>query len=304
MKITQPNYTQTPNDLFDHWLPYLKEGELKVLLVIMRKTFGWHKIRDKISISQLAAITGLTEETVVIATRSLQQKGVIIKNVIGPPGKQETYYELVISEDSNNSYPSDKTRTPLGFTPPGETEAQKKPSLPKEQQQQTKQDAVAVVSLNDLGIEQVDPYQQQSDTKIYSCLRGVDPNLIPIEQKIAITRDFDEQRVVNGLIFAQVNKSKIKTTFIAYLLMACQRGLKIEKKQHAEIPPINETSLEEILENRDIVNQYLTQNWGNLDIRRDICDKVEFVRLGNDELYYKDHKFKELFEHYIRKMKK
>jgi phage replication O-like protein O len=77
MKITAPNYTQTPNDLFDYWLPHLKEGELKVLLVIMRKTFGWHKKRDRISISQLMRLTGLSKPSVIDASKSLQDKGII-----------------------------------------------------------------------------------------------------------------------------------------------------------------------------------------------------------------------------------
>ena len=57
--LTAPNYTQCPNDILDHWLPHLREAELKVLLVIIRKTFGYHKKRDKISISQIEKITGL-----------------------------------------------------------------------------------------------------------------------------------------------------------------------------------------------------------------------------------------------------
>jgi phage replication O-like protein O len=135
MKITPPNYTQTPNDLFDKWLPHLGEAELKVLLVIMRKTFGWHKIRDFISISQLASITGMLEETVVKAAKSLQIKGVIKRIVVGQKGKQQTIYELNIEENSNKSYPSVEPRgelsTPLGLDPLGSTEAQKKASLNK-----------------------------------------------------------------------------------------------------------------------------------------------------------------------------
>ncbi len=128
MKIPPPNYTQTPNDLFDHWLPLLGEGELKVLLVIMRKTFGWHKTHDVISVSQLAKYTGLREETVITAAKSLQSKGVIRREVIGPIGKQQTIYSLIIEEDSNNSYPSDGPRGPLGLDGGGQTEAQKKPN--------------------------------------------------------------------------------------------------------------------------------------------------------------------------------
>jgi len=138
MHIAAPTFTQTPNDLFDHWLPKLCESELKVLLIILRKTFGWHKTRDYISISMLAKKTGMMEETVIKATKSLQKKGLILKEVIGPNGKQQTFYELIVEEDSNNSYPSAEPRGPLGSDPGVSTEAQNKSSFLKEKQQQKK----------------------------------------------------------------------------------------------------------------------------------------------------------------------
>ena len=79
MKISPPNYTQAPNDLFDFWLPHLNESELKVLMVIIRKTFGWHKEIDCISISQLQKITGLSETSVLNGVKSLIQKEIIYK---------------------------------------------------------------------------------------------------------------------------------------------------------------------------------------------------------------------------------
>jgi phage replication O-like protein O len=106
MRITTPNYTQTPNDLFDHWLPLLKEVELKVLLVIMRKTFGWHKTRDYISLSQLEQLTGCSQTNILKSIKTLIEKGLISKEVVGKIGSQTTYYQLIVNEDSNNSYPS------------------------------------------------------------------------------------------------------------------------------------------------------------------------------------------------------
>ena len=48
-------YTPIPDELFDEQLPYLSGAEVKVLLYIMRKTFGWKKDSDNISISRLWA---------------------------------------------------------------------------------------------------------------------------------------------------------------------------------------------------------------------------------------------------------
>lgn len=121
MKITPPNYTQTPNDLVDHWLPHLNESELKVLLVVLRKTFGWHRQSDRISISQFIQLTGLSETSVLGAVKSLISKGLISKILVGPPGQQLAYYELVIIEDSNNIYPPSNFGGPpqqVGMTPP------------------------------------------------------------------------------------------------------------------------------------------------------------------------------------------
>jgi phage replication O-like protein O len=130
MRISAPNYTQISNDLLDNHLPNLGEAELKVLLVIMRKTIGWHKIRDKISISQLSSITGLLRETVIKAAKSLVEKHIITKEVVGPLGKQVTYYELVIHDDSNNSYqsvePTTQGRGGVGLNLLGSTDSQKK----------------------------------------------------------------------------------------------------------------------------------------------------------------------------------
>ena len=59
--IKAPNYTQTPNVFFDEIMPTLKFGELKVLFVINRQTFGFHKEWDRISVSQLMKKTGMTK---------------------------------------------------------------------------------------------------------------------------------------------------------------------------------------------------------------------------------------------------
>ena len=99
-KISPPNHTQTPNDLFDQWLPHLNESELKVILVIIRKTFGWHKQRDRISLSQMEALTGHCKKHICKAIASLQEKGFIIKEIEGILGKEEVFFSLNVSEES------------------------------------------------------------------------------------------------------------------------------------------------------------------------------------------------------------
>src|SRR6185437_7843305 len=80
--------------------------------------FGWHRTRDRISLSQLSDITGLDRRNVMKATKKLQEKGLIKKEVIGDNGSQQTYYELIVGEVSNNCYQERETPPPRGEKPP------------------------------------------------------------------------------------------------------------------------------------------------------------------------------------------
>ena len=52
-----PNTSAIPNVLFDYWMEKLSPAEFKVLLCIARKTYGWHKDNDLISIKQIEKMT-------------------------------------------------------------------------------------------------------------------------------------------------------------------------------------------------------------------------------------------------------
>jgi len=85
-----PNSTQVPDQLFDRVLAHLNGGELKVLLYIIRRTFGFKKNNDNISIAQISRGittkkgkvldngTGLSKSSVVRAVKGLLEKKVII----------------------------------------------------------------------------------------------------------------------------------------------------------------------------------------------------------------------------------
>jgi hypothetical protein len=81
----QPSTTPVPNIVFDHYLKELKLAELKILLVIIRQTFGWHdkftkskrKEMDWISGSQLALKTGSSKRAINEAIQTLVQKKLI-----------------------------------------------------------------------------------------------------------------------------------------------------------------------------------------------------------------------------------
>jgi|GEM_PF-1098537 DNA-binding transcriptional ArsR family regulator len=88
-KLLIPNTTQIPNLILDHLLPALAEPETKCILYICRRTFGFGKSKDRISLSQftrgiktkdgqvLDHGTGLSRPAVVWALQRLVAAGVI-----------------------------------------------------------------------------------------------------------------------------------------------------------------------------------------------------------------------------------
>lgn len=84
-----PHYTMVPDEVFDILLPRLSKAELKVLLYIIRRTFGFNQDSDAISVTQISEGivrrdgtrldhgTGLSRSSVHLATRELVTLGVL-----------------------------------------------------------------------------------------------------------------------------------------------------------------------------------------------------------------------------------
>ena len=73
MSLKGPNYTQIPNTIL-HLAPEMKEAELRLILAICRQTFGFHKKEDKLSLSQLQDLTGLSRQGVCNALKQKHAK--------------------------------------------------------------------------------------------------------------------------------------------------------------------------------------------------------------------------------------
>ena len=103
-----PKATYTPDIVFDLLAPNLKEAELRVLLYIIRRTFGFKKDSDNISISQMVGGitkidgtvldlgTGMAKAGVVRGINGLLEKGIIIaqRNRSKERGNEPTTYTL------------------------------------------------------------------------------------------------------------------------------------------------------------------------------------------------------------------
>lgn len=104
------NTTQVPNIIFDKYLAELSPSELKVILVIVRQTYGWidrknggRKSRDRISYSQFMRKTSLSRRVLSKTIKSLAEKRLINitcrnGNILEKPqerrGQVALYYSL------------------------------------------------------------------------------------------------------------------------------------------------------------------------------------------------------------------
>jgi len=103
-----PTTTPVPDQVFDELVYHLSGAELKVLLYIIRRTFGFKKISDNISLNQLVngitkkdgtvldRGTGLNKDTVINGVKQLEQKGIILatRRTSQEKGHEPTTYSL------------------------------------------------------------------------------------------------------------------------------------------------------------------------------------------------------------------
>lgn len=75
--IAGSNHTQLSNDFIDNHMRHLNPAAISVFIVITRKTTGWHKDTDAISISQITDLTGLSHSGTLKAIKELESKGLI-----------------------------------------------------------------------------------------------------------------------------------------------------------------------------------------------------------------------------------
>lgn len=89
-----PNYTQTPNDLFDSLLPEMGLAELKVVMCVVRNTFGFHREDVKLSIRTIARATGLTVNSVMDGATKAEAHGLLERMV---DGNKTTTWRAIVS---------------------------------------------------------------------------------------------------------------------------------------------------------------------------------------------------------------
>ena len=118
-----PNSFQIANSIIDEYLSQMSGNALKCYILIVRKTRGWQKMHDSLSISQIQEFTGIKkEETVQKAINELVALGLIGKQSrIGLPNEY-----FLVSDPKKAAEPPPKNGVPpengvppkKGVTPP------------------------------------------------------------------------------------------------------------------------------------------------------------------------------------------
>ena len=74
----QKNFMEVPNVVFDELIPRISNfSALKVYLLMIRKTWGFSKTGDWISISQLIKLTGLSRQSCINGLNWLEENGYV-----------------------------------------------------------------------------------------------------------------------------------------------------------------------------------------------------------------------------------
>ncbi|HNA77816.1 MAG TPA: replication protein [Turneriella sp.] len=93
----RPNSTPTPNEIYDSLMAKMPGDKLKVVLAVVRKTYGWHKDTDRIANCQFEELTGLPKRNIQKFKAELIAEGIIGK-IPGPKGGIDEYYFLGLGD--------------------------------------------------------------------------------------------------------------------------------------------------------------------------------------------------------------
>lgn len=174
--FSAPFYTQVPDVVFDELLPVLSGAEVKVLLYIIRRTFGFKKDKDNISLSQMVAGikardgrmidggTGLGKSSVARALATLEEKNIVIRKrrSNSKNGYEATGYALNVrdqqpeeSVEKNTAKPPDRPLSQNETSPPlsqNRTSLVPKWDIQETVKQETEKQQHVVAALTNAGI--------------------------------------------------------------------------------------------------------------------------------------------------------
>ncbi len=87
-----PNHTQVPNDFFD-MIPDMSDAELRVTLIMIRETRGWHRDATKLGKQELADRSGLSFNGATAGCEAAASRGTFRRT--NPAAKTRAEWELI-----------------------------------------------------------------------------------------------------------------------------------------------------------------------------------------------------------------
>ena len=160
-----PTTTPVPDEVFDVLMPQLSGAELKVLLYICRRTFGFKKASDSISLSQIAhgiitragrvldGGTGLSKRHVINALKVLEKKNIItVTRTVDEAGLKSTNtYSLNIRASESRV----GTKSPQGVVNPSSPGSSEKstPGVVKPSSPTTNREQETVIQETDIVVD-------------------------------------------------------------------------------------------------------------------------------------------------------
>jgi len=142
MTISKINHTQISNDFLEIHMKNLSGGATKVFLAISRKTIGWHKETDSISISQIMVLTGLSNRGVINSISELEKNGLI--KVFRKKTEKDFNYTNKYTIDYEESSQGSEESSPIS----SEESSQTKETIKETKTKESKK--FIVPSLNDI----------------------------------------------------------------------------------------------------------------------------------------------------------
>ena len=91
----EPEWTQVPNKFFE-MIPEMESSEVRVTLIMIRETYGYHRESFKMGLGKLAEAAGLSRNAAKDGAEAAEARGTFKRS--NPDEQTEAEWELVVSQ--------------------------------------------------------------------------------------------------------------------------------------------------------------------------------------------------------------
>lgn len=110
--FSPPMHTQFSNDAIDYIMPHVSANAWRIITVVIRKTYGWHKRKDRISFSQFISLTGIkNKSTLSNALSECLEKGVLLRHKKGNSFEYELNRNYILEKERYGNCTENGTET-------------------------------------------------------------------------------------------------------------------------------------------------------------------------------------------------